>query len=147
MEIHVLNKDLWDPKDLEIAKLKRKIQKLKGSIIAFKKYDEERKQYYSEVSQKIGELESYILELEHDSGLEKIIRLNKEYKHQINILTKKHYLSKVLEMSDDEVIELSTKEQLKQKIKSLQEDLLRERKSKDDLWNMIAKYRNKYGEI
>ena len=147
MEIHILNEDLWDPKDLEIAKLKRKIQKLKGSIIAFKKYDEERKQYYSEVSQKIGELESYILELEHDSGLEKIIRLNKEYKHQINILTKKHYLSKVLEMSDDEVIELSTKEQLKQKIKSLQEDLLRERKSKDDLWSMIAKYRNKYGEI
>ena len=147
MEIHILNEDLWDPKDLEIAKLKRKIQKLKGSIIAFKKYDEERKQYYSEVSQKIGELESYILELEHDSGLEKIIRLNKEYKHQINILTKKHYLSKVLEMSDNEVIELSTKEQLKQKIKSLQEDLLRERKSKDDLWSMIAKYRNKYGEI
>ena len=147
MEIHILNEDLWDPKDLEIAKLKRKIQKLKGSIIAFKKYDEERKQYYSEVSQKIGELESYILELEHDSELEKIIRLNKEYKHQINILTKKHYLSKVLEMSDDEVIELSTKEQLKQKIKSLQEDLLRERKSKDVLWSMSAKYRNKYGEI
>ena len=147
MGIHILNEDLWDPKDLEIAKLKRKIQKLKGSIIAFKKYDEERKQYYSEISQKIGELESYILELEHDNGLEEIIRLNKEYKHQINILTKKHYLSKVLEMSDDEVIELSTKEQLKQKIKSLQEDLLRERKSKNDLWSIIAKYRNKYGEI
>lgn len=147
MGIHVLNEDLWDPKDLEIAKLKRKVQNLKGSIIAFKKYDEERKKYYSEVSQKIGELESYILELEHDNGLEELIRLNKEYKHQLNILTKKHYLSKVLEMSDTEVIELCAKVQLKQKIKSLQEDLIKERKSRDDLWSIIAKYRNKYGEL
>lgn len=147
MGINILNEDLWDPKDLEIAKLKRKIQDLKGSIIAFKKYDEERKQYYSEVSQRIGELESYILELEHDKGLEELVRLNKEYKHQLNILTKKHYLSKVLEMSDDEVIESCSNTQLRQKIKNLQENLIKERKSRDDLWSIIAKYRNKYGEI
>lgn len=56
----MLNKDIIDPKDLEIAKLKLAIEK-------FKKYDAERKQYYSKSLQRLGELESYVQEIESDS--------------------------------------------------------------------------------
>lgn len=56
----MLNKDIIDPKDIEIARLKLAINN-------FKKYDTERKQYYSNALQRLGELESYVQELENNS--------------------------------------------------------------------------------
>lgn len=56
----MLNKDIIDPKDIEIARLKLTINN-------FKKYDTERKQYYSNALQRLGELESYVQELENNS--------------------------------------------------------------------------------
>lgn len=52
-----MNKDLFDdPKDYTIAKLKE-------TIARFKAYDEERKKYYSKKMVRLGELESYVIEL------------------------------------------------------------------------------------
>ena len=49
--------NFYDKKDFIIAVLKRKIN-------SFKEYDAERKKHYAGLEQKIGELESYIDELE-----------------------------------------------------------------------------------
>lgn len=53
----MLNEDLIDPKDIEIAKLRKVIKE-------FQEYDIERKNYYSEALQRLGELQSYVEELE-----------------------------------------------------------------------------------
>lgn len=56
----MLNADLFqDKKDREIARLKLTIEH-------FKKYDEERKEYYAEKMNRLEQLESYISELEND---------------------------------------------------------------------------------
>lgn len=68
----MLNKDLFfeDKKDIEISRLKKVIQE-------FKKYDEERKSYYTEKMRRLGELESFFLEVTEAKGerkdLEKIV--------------------------------------------------------------------------
>ena len=52
-----MNKDLFDdPKDYTIVKLKE-------TIARFKAYDEERKKYYSKKMVRLGELETYVIEL------------------------------------------------------------------------------------
>lgn len=53
----MLNEDLMDPKDLKIARLELTIKK-------FKEYDEERKRYYKKAMVELGELKSYVAELE-----------------------------------------------------------------------------------
>lgn len=53
----MINENLIDPKDLEILKLKFTIKQ-------FKKYDAERKEYYSKSIQELGKLKAYIDELE-----------------------------------------------------------------------------------
>ena len=68
----MLNKDLFfeDKKDIEISRIKKVIQE-------FKKYDEERKSYYTEKMRRLGELESFFLEVTEAKGerkdLEKIV--------------------------------------------------------------------------
>lgn len=53
-----MNKSLFkDARDYEIAKLKFAIER-------FKEYDKERKDFYRDKLQRLGELESYIMELE-----------------------------------------------------------------------------------
>ena len=56
----MLNSNLFqNKKDREIARLKMTIDK-------FKKYDKDRKEYYAKSMQRLGQLESYISELEND---------------------------------------------------------------------------------
>ena len=58
----MLNADLFqDKKDREIARLKLTIE-------SFKKYDQERKEYYAEKMNRLGQFESYISELENDEN-------------------------------------------------------------------------------
>lgn len=54
--------NFYDKKDFIIAVLKSKINR-------FKEYDAERKKHYAGLEQKIGELESYIDELEDGSTI------------------------------------------------------------------------------
>lgn len=71
----MLNEDLLDPKDLEIARLQHTVEK-------FKKYDEQRRRYYSSILLKLGELESYVQELEEENRNETIIKLKEKVKNQ-----------------------------------------------------------------
>lgn len=63
----MLNQDLIDKKDITIARLKRTIE-------AFKAYDKKRKEYYSKSMMRLGELESYIMEIDENSSMENRIK-------------------------------------------------------------------------
>ena len=63
----MLNQDLIDKKDITIAKLRRTIE-------AFKAYDRERKKYYSKSIMRLGELESYIMEIDESGSIENRIK-------------------------------------------------------------------------
>lgn len=68
----MLNKELiGDDKDVEIARLKNTIEK-------FKEYDKERKAYYEEKMIRLGQLESYMQELESSPDSKKLVDLQKE---------------------------------------------------------------------
>ena len=99
----MLNKELIDPKDLEIRKLKNIISK-------FKKYDEERKAYYSESLKRLGELESYVQELEEDRTIREqkmAIRVTKQ-KEEINKLRTLIELQEIPEGDKEEFMSLVT---------------------------------------
>ncbi len=114
----MLNSDLLTPEERQVLKLKAKISKLEDTIKAFKKYDKQRKEYYSSLSKKIRELESYISELEDTNRL---AYLNKIYKQQLAALNKKHYLSKIEDLNTLQVNDLFTIENLKKQVKDKDE--------------------------
>ena len=57
-----MNPDLLDVTSVYIGRLKSKIGSLEKTINKFKKYDEERKQYYKDLAIRVGELESELSE-------------------------------------------------------------------------------------
>lgn len=76
----MLNQNLLDKKDIEIAKLKLMIKD-------FKEYDEKRKKYYADKMQRLGELESFFEELngqpsENEDENSRIFRLQKKVLNQ-----------------------------------------------------------------
>ena len=82
----MLNENLLTLDEVEIYKLRKKVSKLEKIIQDFKEYDLKRKEYYKDLEMKVGQLESYIEEIEDTS---KILELNKKYKEQLTILNKK----------------------------------------------------------
>ena len=64
-------------KDLRILELEEENARLKECISAFKKYDNERKLYYANKLVELGQLQSYIQELE-ESPAQKIKTLRQE---------------------------------------------------------------------
>ena len=140
----MLNEELFfDKKDLEIAKLKQ-------SIDRFKKYDKNRnknhKKEISELKVEIGKLKSYIEELESDKDLEKLKTRIKNQKEVILSLERKIHCSK-LEESRLLELEMLTKDSLSNQIKSLKTRLEKQTKNNSELLSLLAKYRNKFGEI
>lgn len=140
----MLNEELFfDKKDLEIAKLKQ-------SIDRFKKYDKNQnknhKKEISELKIEIGKLKSYIEELESDKDLEKLKTRIKNQKEVILSLERKLHCSK-LEESRLLELEMLTKDSLSNQIKSLKTRLEKQRKNNSELLSLLAKYRNKFGEI
>ena len=140
----MLNEELFfDKKDLEIAKLKQ-------SIDRFKKYDKNRnknhKKEISELKVEIGKLKSYIEELESDKDLEKLKTKIKNQREVILSLERKLHCSK-LEESRLLELEMLTKDSLSNQIKSLKTRLENLRKNNSELLSLLAKYRNKFGEI
>lgn len=78
----MINKDLiGDRKDVEIARLKMIIEK-------FKKYDKERTEFYADKMQRLGELESYVIELEEKSETGKLEAKIKELRGKLSDLNK-----------------------------------------------------------
>lgn len=140
----MLNEELFfDKKDLEIAKLKQ-------SIARFKKYDKNRNQNHkkeiSELKIEIGKLKSYIEELESDKDLEKLKTKIKNQREVILSLERKIHCSK-LEESRLLELEMLTKDSLSNQIKSLKTRLEKQTKNNSELLSLLAKYRNKFGEI
>ena len=78
----MMNKNLiGDRKDVEIARLKMMIEK-------FKKYDKDRTEFYAKKMQRLGELESYVIELEEKSETGKLEAKIKDLRNQLSTLNK-----------------------------------------------------------
>ena len=83
--VKLMNPDLVTPTDLIIGKLKSKVQSLQDKLQKFKEYDEERKAYYKDALQRLGELESLVNE---QDPVGKLRRRVKAQKGQIDTLQK-----------------------------------------------------------
>ena len=114
----MLNEDLLSllsPKDKEIAKLKRIIDK-------FKKYDKERKEYYRESLIELGELKEFV---ESDDITYAMSQKIKNYKKTITDMTKSINYCKALEAGiaidelDSEDVKIAV---LQKKISDLKKD-------------------------
>lgn len=133
----MLNKNLMDNPE---------VVRLKLTIDSFKKYDIERKEYISNLEFRIGQLESYIEELEDDRDIQSLIEKNKIKDEQIKILNKKIRFSKI-DKDTKLILEMVSKDCLLNEIKGLKRALTTVRSSNEKLWSIIAKYRNKFGEL
>lgn len=122
------------------------VVRLKLTIDSFKKYDIERKEYISNLEFRIGQLESYIEELEDDRDIQSLIEKNKIKDEQIKILNKKIRFTKIDE-DTKLILEMVSKDCLLNEIKGLKRALTTVRSSNEKLWSIIAKYRNKFGEL
>ena len=135
----MLNQELIRPEDLVIGSLKSKIENLEKAIEAFKEYDAERKQYYTELVARIAELESYINELEAKHGIVHMKERLRKSKDANKALQAKIYLSKRFEdMADITAIVAMNKNVLLDKIKE-KEKLIKElRSGRDKMLSKIA---------
>lgn len=145
----MMNEELVDPKDLIIGKLKLELERKTRAIEQFKNYDKKRKEYYSKLSLKVGELESYVAELEaglEDDAIVKLQEKNRRLSKEVSRLMVKEALSKY---NEDEINLATTLSKLSMK-KEL-DDLRKKVKSNKDTINTllgtINKYREKYGEL
>ena len=83
-----MNPLLLDPGRVYVGKLKSTIQSLEHKIDNFKKYDANRKVYYSKAMQRLGELESWIDESDPEFKLRSKIQSQKQTITNLNALIK-----------------------------------------------------------
>lgn len=83
-----MNPLLLDPVRVCVGKLKSIIQSLEHKIDNFKKYDANRKVYYSKAMQRLGELESWIDESDPEFKLRSKIQSQKQTITNLNALIK-----------------------------------------------------------
>ena len=123
----MLNKELFeDPKDAEIARLKMTIEK-------FKEYDKERKKYYADKMQRLGELESYVQEIDTETEIgklkEEIMRLRKE----VSRLSKEINVRRIEETrTDEELSDVLSRDALRQRNRKLNEEVAKLRKERSE---------------
>lgn len=127
-------------------KLQSKLMECQRKIEKFKAYDEERTAYYKKSIQKLGELESYIEELEDTiKGLEegtlveKLVKENSEKKKIIASLTKK---LQAAELTPEEIEKVEDVASYKLQIRNLAAKVKKLEKDKLDLFQQIVKLRN-----
>ena len=123
----MLNEKLFeDPKDAEIARLKMTIEK-------FKEYDKERKKYYADKMQRLGELESYVQEIDTETEIgklkEEIMRLRKE----VSRLSKEINVRRIEETrTDEELSDVLSRDALRQRNRKLTEEVEKLRKERSE---------------
>ena len=123
----MLNEKLFDdPKDAEIARLKMTIEK-------FKEYDKERKKYYADKMQRLGELESYVQEIDTETEIgklkEEIMRLRKE----VSRLSKEINVRRIEETrTDEELSDVLSRDALRQRNRKLTEEVAKLRKERSE---------------
>ena len=92
-----MNPLLLDPVRVYVGKLKSTIQSLEHKVDNFKKYDANRKVYYSKAMQRLGELESWIDETDPEFKLRGKIQSQKQTITNLSALIK----ASKLEVPDD----------------------------------------------
>lgn len=136
----MLNEDLFvDEKD-------KKIARLENVIASFKKYDSDRKKYYSKALIELGQLKEYVAELEK---ADKKARKIKQQKITINNLEKTISNNKYLIKIDNEKIKqinaLKIQEEnikLKERNNILNRQLTKAREAISNLCSKLIKYEN-----
>lgn len=83
-----MNPLLLDPVRVYVGRLKSTIQSLEHKINNFKEYDAQRKVYYSKAMQRLGELESWIDEVDPEFKLRGKIQSQKQAITNLNALIK-----------------------------------------------------------
>jgi hypothetical protein len=83
-----MNPLLLDPVRIYVGKLKSTIQSLEHKVDNFKKYDANRKVYYSKAMQRLGELESWIDETDPEFKLRGKIQSQKQTITNLSALIK-----------------------------------------------------------
>lgn len=123
----MLNKELFDdPKDAEIARLKMTIEK-------FKEYDKKRKEYYAGKMQRLGELESYVQEIDTETEIGKLKETIAKLRKEVSRLTKVVQVHHIEETrTDDELSEVISLDALRQRNKCLAEEVVKLRKEKSE---------------
>ena len=123
----MLNKKLFDdPKDAEIARLKMTIEK-------FKEYDKERKKYYADKMQRLGELESYVQEIDTETEVGKLKSQIIDLKRQLGALSLKVQVYRIEEnRTPEELSDIISRDSLRQKNKQLTDEVVKLRKEKSE---------------
>lgn len=123
----MLNKKLFeDPKDAEIARLKMAIEK-------FKEYDKKRKEYYSGKMQRLGELESYVQEIDTETEIGKLKDTIMGLRKEVSRLSKEIQVRRIEETrTDEELSEVISRDALRQRNKKLTEEVVKLRKEKSE---------------
>lgn len=83
-----MNPLLLDPVRVYVGKLKSTIQSLEHKVDNFKKYDAQRKVYYSKAMQRLGELESWVDESDPEFKLRGKIQSQKQTITNLSALIK-----------------------------------------------------------
>ncbi len=129
-----------DKRDKTIAHLRRIIEE-------FKKYDDERKRYIKHLEFEIGQLKSYITELEEATGEEKYVAKCMRQKELIKGLTAKLELLKI---PVDEINDALEKVNAVREMRELDRVYKEYRELKKEKEQLFAKYvalKIKYGEV
>lgn len=84
----MVNEELLSPTEKLICNLKLKIKHLEQIINNFKKYDEQRKEYYKNLAVRVGELESELSEYK-DSPIGQLMLRIKHQKYELKRLNDK----------------------------------------------------------
>ena len=123
-----------------------KVIKLQGKIEGFKSYDKKRTAYYKKSIQKLGELESYVEELEDTINslkdgtlVDKLVKENTEKKKIIASLNKK---LQAAELTPEEIEKVEDVASYKLQIRNLAAKVKKLEKDKLDLFQQLFKLRN-----
>ena len=108
----MLNEDLFEEKDKEILKLKALIER-------FKKYDSNRKQYYADVLVELGQLRTYVSELEDTDKKAKKIKAQKLVIKNLERTITENKIAKIVDPEKIKGIKIT---ELLEHVKKLEQD-------------------------
>ena len=126
----MLNEDLFEEKDKEILKLKALIER-------FKKYDSNRKQYYADVLVELGQLRTYVSELEDTDKKAKKIKAQKLVIKNLERTITENKIAKIIDPEKIKEIEIT---ELLEHVKKLEQD-------NNSLREKIGQYRKEISRL
>ena len=126
----MLNEDLFEEKDKEILKLKALIER-------FKKYDSNRKRYYADVLVELGQLRTYVSELEDTDKKAKKIKTQKLAIKNLERIITENKIAKIVDPEKIKEIEIT---ELLEHVKKLEQD-------NNSLREKIGQYRKEISRL